>query len=76
MACIFLYVSYYIRGWLTPDRELDVFLVLTILALAALGIVTAASVFMTGFTGEPFVRIAAKVVPFLLLIFIALYFYQ
>lgn len=50
--------------------------VLTILALAALGIVSAASVFMTGFTGEPLGRIAAKVVPFLLLIFITLYFYQ
>ncbi|MEO9874843.1 MAG: hypothetical protein ABJM26_18355 [Anderseniella sp.] len=61
---------------LKPGQEFDVFVVLTILALAALGIVTAASVFMTGFTGEPFVRIAAKVTPFLLLIFIVLYFYQ
>jgi len=61
---------------LKPGREFDVYVVLTILALAALGVMTAASVFMTGFTGEPFVRIAAKVVPFLLLIFMALYFYQ
>ncbi|WP_337660465.1 hypothetical protein [Anderseniella sp. Alg231-50] len=52
------------------------YLVLTILALAALGVVTAASVFMTGFTGEPFGRIAAKVVPFLLLIFIVSFLYQ
>ena len=50
--------------------------VLTILALAALGVVSAASVFMTGFTGEPLGRIAAKMVPLLLLIFIALYFYR
>jgi hypothetical protein len=61
---------------LKPGREFEVYLVLTILALGALGVVTAASVFMTGFTGEPFSRIAAKLVPFLLLIFIVLYMYQ
>jgi hypothetical protein len=63
-------------GTLVADRELDVYLVLTILAFSLLGAVSAVSVFMTGFTGEPFGRIAAKAVSFLLLILIVLYLFK
>ena len=62
-------------GTLIADRELDVYLVLTILAFSLLGAVSAVSVFMSGFTGEPFSRIAAKAVSFLLLTLIVLYLF-
>ena len=50
--------------------------VLTIVTLTVLGAVSAVSVFMSGFTGEPFRRIAAKAAFFLLLIVIVLYLVQ
>lgn len=63
-------------GTLIADRELDVYLVLTILAFSLLGAVSAVSVFMSGFTGEPFGRIAAKAISCLLLILIVLYLFK
>lgn len=53
------------------------YVVLTVLAFALLvGSVSAVSMFMSGFTGEPVGRIAAKAVCFLLLILIVLYLFQ
>lgn len=60
----------------TADLELDVYLVLTILSLTTLGALSAVSVFMSGFTGEPLSRIAAKAGIFLVLILIVLFFFQ
>jgi hypothetical protein len=55
---------------------LDVYLVLTVLAFTLLGAVSAVSVFMSGFTGEPFGRIAVKAASCLLVILIFLYLFQ
>ncbi|NNJ75651.1 MAG: hypothetical protein HKP56_10870 [Anderseniella sp.] len=52
------------------------FLVLTVLGITALGAVSAVSVFMSGFTGEPAGRIAAKSACYLLLMVIVLYLFQ
>ena len=63
------------NGTLIADRELDVYLVLTILAFSLLGAVSAVSVFMSGFSGEPFGRIAAKAISCLLLLLILIVLY-
>ncbi len=52
------------------------YVVLTLLGIVALVAVSAVSVFMSGFTGEPFGRIAAKSAFCLLLILSVLYLVQ
>ena len=63
-------------GKLIPDRETGVYLVLTVLGFTLLGAVSAVSIFMSGFTGEPVGRIAAKAAFCLLMILIVLYLFQ
>ncbi len=60
-----------------PDREFHVYVVLTVLAVGLLvGAVSAVSVFMSGFTGEPVGRIAAKAACYLLVMVIVLYLFH
>ena len=69
--------SYYIREKLIPDRALGVYMVLMVLAFSlVVGAVSSVSVFMSGFTGEPVGRIAAKAACYLLLMVIVLYLFQ
>ena len=63
-------------GKLIPDRETGVYLVLTVLGFTLFGAVSAVSIFMSGFTGEPVGRIAAKAAFCLLVILIVLYLFQ
>ena len=64
-------------GKLIPDRELGVYMVVTVMAFSmVVGAVSAVSIFMSGFTGEPVGRIAAKAAFCLLVILIVLYLFQ
>ncbi len=52
------------------------YVVLTILTLAAFGVVSVASVFMSGFTGETLTRIVTKLTCILLLALGILFLFQ